>query len=159
LFLRPVLLIEMGFLLLLILCITGQVGFGAVGPNHELVIMSFGNLVALVTDFYALCWVGMWMGLRARSHNRAIIWTLLRILVLPWILWFVLGAAGFFNAASVVPLLVVWFSLSIVNDLFWAWVAKRGLRLRLRRFAAQGEHKASRPKSSKPVLLGEHRAA
>src|SRR5438094_2371935 len=42
------------------------------------------NLVALVVDVVTLSWVGMWLGLTARSLNRAILGTIARVLILPW---------------------------------------------------------------------------
>jgi hypothetical protein len=40
----------------------------------------------LLVDCYCLCWVGLWRGLVARDPVRAIVATLWRVLVLPWIL-------------------------------------------------------------------------
>src|SRR5205823_5954620 len=42
------------------------------------------NLLMLVADVLTLGWVGMWLGLTARSLNRAILGTIGRVLLLPW---------------------------------------------------------------------------
>jgi ABC-type transport system involved in multi-copper enzyme maturation permease subunit len=42
------------------------------------------GLVMLVADMVVLGWVGMWLGLTARSLNRAIVGTIGRVLVVPW---------------------------------------------------------------------------
>jgi 4-amino-4-deoxy-L-arabinose transferase-like glycosyltransferase len=69
-------------------------------------VIFVGNMVVLLADFHALGWVGMWAGLRTR-HHRAVLVTLLQIMVVPWLLYFVLGVAGFFNSRSPVPLFVI----------------------------------------------------
>ena len=42
-----------------------------------------GGALLLPLDFYALSWMGMLMGLRSKSHSRAVLSTLGRVLVLP----------------------------------------------------------------------------
>jgi ABC-type transport system involved in multi-copper enzyme maturation permease subunit len=43
------------------------------------------NLALLLADVVTLGWVGMWLGLTARNLNRAILGTIGRVLVLPWV--------------------------------------------------------------------------
>jgi ABC-type Na+ efflux pump permease subunit len=46
------------------------------------------GMIVFVVDMVALAWVGMWMGLRSRSLHRASTAAIVRILVLPWMLFF-----------------------------------------------------------------------
>ena len=50
----------------------------------------------LVADLVALSWVGMWGALVARSHNLATVSTLVRVLVLPWLLFGAVVGVGQF---------------------------------------------------------------
>jgi hypothetical protein len=43
------------------------------------------QLAMLLADLVTLGWVGMWLGLTARNLNRAILGTIARVLVLPWV--------------------------------------------------------------------------
>ncbi len=89
----------------------------------------------LLIDAYCLCWVGMLRGLVARDSSQAILATLGRILLLPW-LYFAFGAAIFFRSAPG-ELALLWLFLSGVNDLIFLLNARsiliehfRGLALR-----------------------------
>ena len=106
-------------------------------PDHDIFVMIVvGNVVVLAADIFAMGWVGAWMGLRTRNHQRAVIATLLRILVIPWVLYFVLGVMGFFEASTPIPLFVTWYTLCVLNDLFWAKLARNNLRQRFRLVAS-----------------------
>jgi hypothetical protein len=53
--------------------------------------MFFGGMIALFADFYGLSWVGMWRGLTARQHHRAVLATLGHIMsALPLIIFFLI---------------------------------------------------------------------
>jgi ABC-type transport system involved in multi-copper enzyme maturation permease subunit len=97
--------------------------------------LSAGGVLALAADFYALCWVGMWMGLRARRHNRAIFATLARVLLLPWAIIFCTIFASSHRPMTngyVASLFTVWFVFVFVLDLVLAGWAKRALHNGLR---------------------------
>ncbi|MCF7763810.1 MAG: ABC transporter permease [Verrucomicrobia bacterium] len=49
------------------------------------------SMVLLVVDSFALCWVGVWEGLFARSTNRALGVTLAKVMALPWLGLIALG--------------------------------------------------------------------
>lgn len=132
-FLVPIVLIEALFFGLWMLY-----GSSKLRDNGEFVTVMIGNMVCLATDFMALKWVGMWTGLRCRYHHRAVALTLLQILVLPWLLFFLLGVLGFFGARTGVTLFLTWYCLCIVNDLLWASLARQGLRREFRELAAGG---------------------
>ena len=105
------------------------------------------NLVALVVDVVTLSWVGMWLGLTARSLNRAILGTIARVLILPWgalyagslaleVLWRWSGRGAFqpgedFN-------IYFWFGIGLANNfLFGVWWARRHLLNDFREAATQ----------------------
>lgn len=51
------------------------------------------NLFLMVADMAALGWVAMWLGLTARNTSRAILGSVVRILILPWAIFYVGGMA------------------------------------------------------------------
>lgn len=100
-------------------------------------IIMFGNIVVLFTDFFALGWVGMWHGLVARQHHRAVLVSLIKILVLPWLLYVVMGVCGGFNSsAGVQAFFCMWYLMGVLNDLIWSRRARNKLRAEFRLRAA-----------------------
>jgi hypothetical protein len=55
--------------------------------NNEWVLICVVGMITLVVDLLALAWVGMWMGLRSRYANRAAAASVMRVMVLPWLVW------------------------------------------------------------------------
>lgn len=49
------------------------------------------NIAMLLADMIALGWVGMWLGLNAQNTNRAILGAIVRVLILPWAIYYVGG--------------------------------------------------------------------
>ena len=47
----------------------------------------FSAALVLAVDFFTLRWVAMWVGINARSVNRAILKTAMLVLALPWFLY------------------------------------------------------------------------
>ena len=84
------------------------------GPSAILVAAAGATLLV---DAYCLCWVGMLRGLMARDSGQAILATLGRILLLPW-LYFAFGMAIFHESAPG-ELAVLWLFLSGFNDLIF----------------------------------------
>ncbi len=76
----------------------------------------------LLADAYCLCWVGLWRGLLARDSVRAILATLGRILVLPW-LYFAAGF-GIFHQSTLAQFAGLWAFLGSVNDVVFLLNAK-----------------------------------
>jgi hypothetical protein len=120
-------------------------------PNNSdddfFAIMVVGNIVSLVSDFVALGWVGMWDGLRARQHHRAILRTLIKILVVPWIIFLLMQTmmlSGARSAGEAKAIFMVWFGLGVVNNLFWAARARRGLSKYFRLIASDAAKGKSR---------------
>jgi ABC-type transport system involved in cytochrome c biogenesis permease component len=108
------------------------------GPQDRAVFceLVLGGVVVLLADIYALSWVGMWMGLRARRHHRAILGTLGRVMLAPWLVllffWFLgtSGALGGPNEAFFIFLL--WHGFGLAIDIVFATRANAELRLGLR---------------------------
>lgn len=102
------------------------------------------GLVMLVLDILALTWVAMARALTSRSHNQATISTLLRVLVLPWVLFGLVMAVG--NAWSSLTQATVWspdwpfnlglwFGLGLGADLLFGSLAWRQVHYDFREMA------------------------
>ena len=113
--------------------------------STEVVLLWLAIMVVLVADLFTLSWLGMWRGLNSRRPNRAASGLLLRVLVLPWVLFFLVIAVvalsdGFrgsdswmgFNAWIVFGVI-----LSLVVDGFFLFPAQRQLLEQFRAVAAQ----------------------
>jgi hypothetical protein len=83
--------------------------------------MAIGGAIVLVTDFVALMWTGMVMALQRPKHQRAILATFGRVMLVPWlaILLFVfLSANGAgWSTGEFEGILVIWFFGCIMLDL------------------------------------------
>ena len=117
-----------------------QVAFGRAG------------LVMLVLDIAALTWVALLAALTAKSPHRASASAILRVLVLPWVVFAALAVLmGLLSAGGPGPgwkfFLYLWFWLGVLADLAfglpaWWQVRKRFRDLALQRFT---------PSSGRPV--------
>ena len=76
----------------------------------------------LLIDSFCLCWVGLWRGLVARDSTRAILATIWRVLILPWI-FFAGGVAIFFHS-TVAEFAGLWLFLGVLNDIVFLVNAK-----------------------------------
>ena len=99
------------------------------------------GMFMLVVDLFALSWVGMWHALIEKSHNRATISTLLRVLVLPWLLFgAVVGAAEVWIGLALGKTwspgwqfyLKLWMGLGLAADMVFGLTAWWQLRTRFR---------------------------
>ncbi|MSU63694.1 MAG: ABC transporter permease [Pedosphaera sp.] len=91
-------------------------------------------MVMFVGDLYTLSWLGMWFGLVSRSPHRAASAALVRVLVLPWVLYilgmitilFLSPAAG--NSIPSTSFMVgIWMLLGLGMDFYFANSARRNL--------------------------------
>jgi hypothetical protein len=103
-----------------------------------------GGILALFVDFKALQMVGMWMALRARKHHRAVLGTLGRVMLVPWVgifLWVFLMVTDAFRPSEgeLGVVFVVWFMAGILTDLVVSAKARAGLGRGLRYWAAGAE--------------------
>jgi len=104
--------------------------------TKQTVIMMGGNVVCLFTDFSALGWLGMWRGLRAGKHHRAILGTLIPIIVMPWLAFIFLGISGMLDGKKSDTMVGLWFCLGVINDFVWIQRARFSLRREFRAAAA-----------------------
>ena len=105
--------------------------------DQEWVFLCLAGIMIFLTDMVALSVVGMWAGLNSRKANRAALATMVRILVLPWLIfavWMTVLAllAGLrMNSSgsswgSSLPLLA-WFLPSLLLNLFYGSTAYSNL--------------------------------
>ncbi len=114
---------------------------GLAGPENAAVLWLCGMII-LLADVVALAQVVMWTALRARSSNQAIIGALVRILVIPWlVVWVVTAAASASPAIRASPrpafqyFLGWWFWSGITVDLMFGLIARVQLHARFRQLA------------------------
>jgi ABC-type transport system involved in cytochrome c biogenesis permease component len=107
------------------------------GSDRDVFVGLFGGgFMLLMADAYALRWVGMWMGLRARGHHRAILGTLGRILLLPWLavllIWLIGVGGGLNGPHEAMTIFTLWQGFGVALDLIMAYRARVALRRGLR---------------------------
>lgn len=102
-----------------------------------------GMMVMFVVDMFTLAWTGLWLGLTSRKGTWAVTGTVLRVLVLPWaVFFFALGLAAIgqwrgLDELSELGLLTGGFAIAMFFDAwFYNW-AKSNLRLRFRQIATE----------------------
>ncbi len=107
------------------------------------VMMWLSGMTVFVMDLFALSWVSMWCGLSSPKVNRAGNEAIGRILVIPWVAFFVcMTTAATLRLFSVMNfdthvILLLWLSLCVVNNLIFMSWAKNNLRNRFRDIATQ----------------------
>src|SRR5581483_11798947 len=104
------------------------------------------GMAMLLLDVVALSWVGMWVALTTKNPNRATSLTVLRVLVLPWVIWFVVTVV-FASLASVRGgtgfdpgwkfLLGLWFGIGVLVDVGFGLSARHQLLTMFRQVAMQ----------------------
>jgi ABC-type transport system involved in multi-copper enzyme maturation permease subunit len=111
--------------------------------------VGIGGAVMLPIDFYALSWVGMWTALLTKRHNRAILSTLGRVMLAPWlaIVFLVLMTIGgrTLTLDAALALAPVWFILAAVVEHTFAARAKIGLVEALRQISSGADLRAVEP--------------
>jgi hypothetical protein len=111
--------------------------------KSEVVITWVIGMIIFVTDLLALGWLGMWRGLNSRRPNRAAAAALVRVLVLPWMAYFLLvtfiGVSGGFRHGhwSANALIILWAVISLVVNAIFALPARQRLLDRFREVATQ----------------------
>jgi hypothetical protein len=105
--------------------------------------------IVRVLDIMALCWMGMWFGLRARKPSHVMGWTVGMVVALPWIISFLfiigtsLGSSAFLSPGSTYSAssaLLFWFAVwpvvNVFKNIFFIRWAGQKLRAELRTKAA-----------------------
>jgi hypothetical protein len=75
-----------------------------------------GGTLMLFLDFYAFQQLGLWLGLKAKRHHRAVVGTLFRIMGLPWLAAFLITFVGVRSAMQAATVFAIWFALGIGID-------------------------------------------
>jgi hypothetical protein len=96
-------------------------------------------VVVFVADMITLSWLGMWLGLRSRNPNRATAGAVVRVMVLPWVIFV---AFLFLEINRVLPseewtIFFVALAIALGVDLFFLLRARAGLLHHFREVAAQ----------------------
>lgn len=137
-FLRPLLVVVVAELILL------HVTVGMEFSDRQLIESIVAGGILLFADSWALGWVAMRQALTARTPTRAILGTVTRILLVPWILF---GLVRLMHGAGELLWpdevrepgwrfnLGWWFWLGIGTDLFFGLTARHQLLQDFRRFA------------------------
>ena len=99
------------------------------------------GIIALPLDIRALTWIGMWMAIRSRRHQRAVIATLARVVLIPYaaiifIALFTIGG-GMLTGGMLEGLVPLWFGLTAVIKSTLVAQAKVGLAEALRHYWAE----------------------
>jgi len=132
-FLGPVLAL-LNFDLLLILASQMPAAQNGDESKARFAVAVGASMQMLVTDAFAIGWVGMWRAMSAKKPRQAAGQTISRILVLPWLLMGLMGAMRFLT--SFWATLIIWFGLGIAVDIAFALWAQRNLYSQFRALAA-----------------------
>ena len=119
--------------------------YGTPAQDEPSVVLTWAaGITMLIADVLALGWVSLSASLTARSANHATISTVLRLLVLPWILYWALAAATEFSARTASAKLPswdfyigLWLAVGLAADLLFGLTAWIRLRSRFRLLAAE----------------------
>ncbi len=102
----------------------------------------------LFADFWALRAAGMWMALRARRQQRAVLGALARVMIAPWAGIFLLVVSVNIIAGSEEVgafLIACWFVGAIFNNLVVWGRARWNLEQGLRYWVSEGKAGSARP--------------
>lgn len=122
-----------------------------VDTTNGWLMLFLAGVLMFVADLYTLSWVGMWLGLTAKSANRAARGAVLRILVLPWLIFILFVTFLLFSDASSSGtenmLLGGWFAIGMITNLYFFIWAKSQLIERFRLVVTQ---RFDHPKHGQP---------
>jgi ABC-type transport system involved in multi-copper enzyme maturation permease subunit len=112
-----------------------------ISPGDEWIFeeLFIGGIVVLLADVEASLWVGMWQGLSKRQTYKAVIITVLQLLVPCWFLAFISIVTNFSPGSplGVAFMFGTWFLFGLVGDAISISVAKSRLNKRFRDVVAQ----------------------
>jgi len=93
-----------------------------------------GGILMLVLDFRTLGWVGMWTGLKAKRHHRAVMGATGKVMGLPWLAVFLLVflGRGLHSAWQAGLVFTCWFGLGLIVDLILGANARKKLQKQFR---------------------------
>jgi ABC-type transport system involved in multi-copper enzyme maturation permease subunit len=119
-----------------------------------------GGVITLLLDFRTLGKIGLLRAIHTKSHNRAILGTLMRVMLPPWaaiILMVFVMQSTVRSAEGAAVTFAFWFGFGIVTDLILNSAATLELRKGLRELVC-GEPAAG-PGASRPMLAPSLRPA
>ncbi len=139
-FLKP-LAVVIGVEIVFMLAVS-RYSFLPAGESARQAAFGLAGIVLLILDIAALTWVALLSALTARSPNRASASTILRVLILPWLIFAALAViAGIWTAGGPGPgwkfYLHLWFWLGVLADLAFGLPAWWQLQTRFRELALQ----------------------
>ena len=94
----------------------------------------------LLVDAWALAWLGLWLGLRAKTAWIAAFGALARIILLPMVIFLVIGLVALWSRSlsSPMPLIPVWAVLGGGASWLFGSIAQEKLRTQIRQAIAEG---------------------
>jgi hypothetical protein len=105
-------------------------------------VTGIGGAVLLFFDLHALSLVGMWLAVKVPGHRRAVLGTLTRVMLGPWLAVACLVLIRGLGGSVALESIVCWLGVSALLDLMLANWAKeeliRGLRDHAPQAAAPG---------------------
>jgi hypothetical protein len=98
-----------------------------------------GGALMLWLDMRALAWAGMWHGLNSRRTHRAVLTTLGKVMLLPWlVIIFVAVTESFVSTPEKAAITIAaWMLLGAVLNMFVGGIARKKLLNQLRTAAAR----------------------
>jgi hypothetical protein len=102
--------------------------FGAAAPSFTWQLAILGGIIVLGVDYYALSWLGMWHGLTRKRHHRAVLHTLARVMLPPWIAAFIIITTLGIGLTSATHVLTYWFVVSIIASVMSGQFAQSRLQ-------------------------------
>jgi ABC-type transport system involved in cytochrome c biogenesis permease component len=119
--------------------------FGSTSTSFIWQVAILGGIILLGVDYYALSWLGMWHGLTRKRHHHAVLHTLARVMLPPWIAAFVIittltGGAGWAN-----QVLIYWFVVSVIASVMSGQFAQARLQEGFRRTVRAGVEFQEKP--------------
>lgn len=120
----------------------GGVHDRALDASNFWTLLCVSYVVMFFADLYTLAWLGMWLGLKARKPNWASSGALVRVLVVPSLVFLGLMTTSLlfsferqFDSENFI--LAVWFVIAMANDLYFFLWARTNLRRQFRTVATQ----------------------
>ena len=134
---------------------------GTFAPHWGLIFLL--GIVAFALDGVTLAWVGLWLSASLKSASRATFVAMLRVLLLPSIVFGLLSVImtlfGFFDSMdaglAAVVIACLWFGIGLITDALygpWAyWKLKNDLRATAAQALARSESGSGRGGRARPV--------
>ncbi|MCI0745398.1 MAG: hypothetical protein L0Y58_08345, partial [Verrucomicrobia subdivision 3 bacterium] len=115
------------------------------GPSVTWSLGIVGGIVLLAADYYALSWTGMWHGLTSSRHHRAVLATLARVMLPPWLAAFFIVFGIGVGGMGIEDVLACWFAVSVITSVIGGHLAQDRLRNEFRKVARDGFQASPRP--------------